>query len=239
MRAGETPGPVHTRETGDRSDRIETGPSHGRHRCSRLYVAPQHPGSAMFDSLYPRLKALAEGPRAEAALAAVSFAESSFFPIPPDVLLAPMALAKPERAWRYALIATVASVIGGMLGYAIGAMLFDTVGQWLVNLYGYGAKIEALKQTYAQWGWLVILVKGLTPIPYKLVTIVSGLLGYNFPLFVALSILTRGARFFIVAGALHWFGEPLRAAMERNFAAVLGGFAALVVAGFVIAIKVF
>ena len=193
----------------------------------------------MFDSLYPRLKALAEGPRAEAALAAVAFAESSFFPIPPDVLLAPMALAKPGRAWRYALIATVASVIGGMLGYAIGAVLFDTVGQWLVNLYGYGARVDALKQTYAQWGWLVILIKGLTPIPYKLVTIVSGLLGYNFPLFVALSIVTRGARFFMVAGALHWFGEPLRAAMERNFAAVLGGFAALVVAGFVIAIKVF
>ena len=271
----------------------------------------------MFSSLYPRLKALAEGPRAEAALAAVAFAESSFFPIPPDVLLAPMALAKPgrawryaliaslpmtetaamsaaqrraglakvseavgywrlrrgsargaappqsalpessffpippdvllapmalakpARAWRYALIATVASVIGGMLGYAIGAMLFDTVGQWLINLYGYGAKIDALKQTYAQWGWLVILVKGMTPIPYKLVTIVSGVLGYNFPLFVALSIVTRGARFFIVAGALHWFGEPLRLAMERNFAAVLGGFAALIVAGFVIAIKVF
>ena len=162
----------------------------------------------MFDSLYPRLKALAEGPRAEAALAAVAFAESSFFPIPPDVLLAPMALAKPARAWRYALIATVASVIGGMLGYAIGAMLFDTVGQWLVNLYGYGAKVEALKQTYAQWGWLVILIKGLTPIPYKLVTIVSGLLGYNFPLFVALSIVTRG-------GGSSWSRAPSTGSANR------------------------
>ena len=204
-----------------------------------LMCCAAQPGDPMFDSLYPRLKALAEGPRAEAALAAVAFAESSFFPIPPDVLLAPMALAKPGRAWRYALIATVASVVGGMLGYAIGAMLYDTVGQWLINLYGYGAKMEALKQTYAQWGWLVILIKGLTPIPYKLVTIVSGLLGYNFPLFVALSVLTRGTRFFMVAGALRWFGEPLRTAMERNFAAVLGGFAALVVVGFVVAIKVF
>jgi membrane protein YqaA with SNARE-associated domain len=193
----------------------------------------------MFDSLYSRLTALAEGPRAEGALAAVAFAESSFFPVPPDVLLAPMALAKPERAWRYALIATVASVLGGMLGYAIGAVLYDTIGQWLVSLYGYGAKMEALKQTYAAWGWLVILVKGVTPIPYKLVTITSGLLGYNFPLFVALSVVTRGARFFLVAGALRWLGEPLRAAMERNFAVVLGGFAALVVAGFVVAIKVF
>jgi membrane protein YqaA with SNARE-associated domain len=193
----------------------------------------------MFESLYARLNALSSSPRALPALAVVAFAESSFFPVPPDVLLVPMTLAQPRRAWQFALVATVASVLGGMLGYAIGAALYDTLGQWLVNLYGYGAKMEALKQTYAQWGWLVILIKGLTPIPYKLVTITSGLLGYNFPLFVALSALTRGARFFLVAGAISRFGEPLRAAMERNFAAVLGGFAALVLAGFVIAIKVF
>jgi membrane protein YqaA with SNARE-associated domain len=193
----------------------------------------------MNNSLYSRVRSLAEGRYAEPALAAVAFAESSFFPIPPDVLLAPMALANPKRAWRYALIATVASVVGGMLGYAIGALLYNTVGQWLINLYGYGAKVDALKETYAQWGWLVILIKGATPIPYKLVTIVSGLLGYNFPLFVALSVLTRGVRFFLVAGVLRWFGEPLRMALERNFAAALAGFVALVVAGFVIAIKVF
>ena len=193
----------------------------------------------MNTSLYARVRSLAEGPYAERALAAVAFAESSFFPIPPDVLLAPMALANPKRAWRYALIATIASVIGGMLGYAIGALLYNTVGHWLINLYGYGAKMEALKETYARWGWLVILIKGATPIPYKLVTIVSGLLGYNFALFVALSVVTRGVRFFLVAGVLHLFGEPLRTALERNFAAALAGFVALVVAGFVIAIKVF
>jgi membrane protein YqaA with SNARE-associated domain len=207
--------------------------------ATRAYTSRRIPGPAMFDRLYARVKALARSPHAEGALAAIAFAESSFFPIPPDVLLAPMALAEPRRAWRFALVATIASVLGGMLGYAIGAALYDTVGQWLINLYGYGAKMAALKQTYAEWGWLVILIKGATPIPYKLVTITSGLLGYNFPLFVALSALTRGARFFLVAGALRWFGEPLRAAMERNFAAVLGAFAALVVAGFVVAIKVF
>jgi membrane protein YqaA with SNARE-associated domain len=193
----------------------------------------------MLNSLYARAKTLAQGRHAEAALVAVAFAESSFFPIPPDVLLAPMALAQPQRAWRFALVATLASVLGGMLGYTIGAMLYDTIGQWVVNVYGYGAKTEALKQTYAQWGWLVILLKGVTPIPYKLVTITSGLLGYNFPLFVVLSVLTRGARFFLVAGALNRFGEPLRQAMERNSAAVLGGFAALVVVGFIIAIRMF
>ena len=191
----------------------------------------------MFNSLYARVAALSTSPRAEPALAAVAFAESSFFPVPPDLLLAPMALAQPRRAWRFAFIATVASVLGGMVGYAIGAFLYDTVGRWLVNLYGYHDKMEALKQTYATWGWLVILVKGVTPIPYKLVTITSGALGYNFPLFVALSVLTRGARFFLVAGALNWFGDPLREAMERNFAVFVGAFAALIVVGFVIALR--
>src|ERR1700730_1175927 len=152
----------------------------------------------MFNSLYPKVRSLAEGPYAERALAAVAFAESSFFPIPPDVLLAPMALANPKRAWRYALIATVASVIGGMLGYAIGALLYNTLGQWLISLYGYGAKIDSMKQTDAQGGWLVILVKRVTPTTYKLVTIRSALLSYNSHLFVALSVITRGARFFLV-----------------------------------------
>ena len=99
------------------------------------------------------------------ALAAVAFAESSFFPLPPDVILAPMSLAKPQLAWRYALIATIASVLGGVVGYGIGALLFDTLGQWLIHLYGYADRMAALKETYARWGALVILVKGFTPIP--------------------------------------------------------------------------
>ena len=189
----------------------------------------------MFKSLYDRLIALAESPSAPYALAVVAFAESSVFPIPPDVLLAPMALAKPGRAWFYALICTVASVLGGMLGYAIGALLFDTVGQWLIHLYGYSDRVAALKETYAKWGALVILVKGLTPIPFKLVTIVSGLLGYNFALFVALSIVTRGARFFLVAGALTLFGDSLRVALERHFAIFLLLSVAVVVLGFFLA----
>src|SRR5271155_5918415 len=135
----------------------------------------------MFKSLYARIIALAESGHAPYALAAIAFAESSFFPIPPDVILAPMSLARPRLAWRFAFIATIASVLGGMVGYGIGALLFDTIGQWLIHIYGYADKMAALKETYARWGALVILVKGLTPIPFKLVTIVSGLLGYNFP----------------------------------------------------------
>src|SRR5258708_20647019 len=118
----------------------------------------------MFNSLYPRVRALAEGPYAERALAAVAFAESSFFPIPPDVLLAPMALANPQRAWRYALIATVASVIGGMLGYAIGAVLYNTLGQWLINLYGYGGENDPLKHNHPPIGRPVVPPTAVIPI---------------------------------------------------------------------------
>jgi membrane protein YqaA with SNARE-associated domain len=191
----------------------------------------------MFNRLYRWILSLAESRHAPFALAAVAFAESSFFPIPPDVILIPMSLATPRRAWTYAAIATVASVLGGMVGYGIGALLFDTLGQWLIHLYGYADKMAALKETYARWGALVILIKGLTPIPYKLVTIVSGLLGYNFALFVLLSVVTRGARFFILAGALNWFGDPLRVALERHFALFLGLIAITIVIGFWIAAR--
>ena len=148
-----------------------------------------------------------------------------------------MSLAKPQRALRYAAICTVASVAGGALGYAIGALLYGTLGQWLINLYGYADRMAALKESYAHWGALIILLKGLTPIPYKLVTIVSGLLGYNFAIFIALSIITRGARFFLLAGALNWFGDSLRVALERHFALFLGLIVVVIIAGFWIAAR--
>lgn len=191
----------------------------------------------MFKGLYRWTLSLAESKRAEWALAFIAFAESSFFPIPPDVVLAPMSLAKPAKAWRYAAICTVSSVVGGILGYAIGALLYDTVGQWLINLYGYGAKMEQVREAYAKWGALLILVKGVTPIPYKLVTIVSGLLAYNFPLFVLLSIITRGARFFILAGLLNRFGDPIRHFLDRHFAVFIGAILFFIVFGFWIAAR--
>jgi membrane protein YqaA with SNARE-associated domain len=112
-------------------------------------------------------------------MGAVSFAESSFFPVPPDVMLIPMALARPERAWFYAAICTATSVLGGVLGYAIGALLYDSIGHWLIELYGLGGKVEAFRASYAEWGAWIIIGKGLTPIPYKLVTITSGFAGYR------------------------------------------------------------
>ena len=177
---------------------------------------------------------LAEGPRALFALIAISFAESSFFPVPPDTLLIPMVLAQRERAFRLAAWCTLASVAGGVVGYAIGSLLYDSVGKWIVDLYGYGQGIEAFRETYAKWGAWIILLKGLTPIPYKIVTIASGFAGYNFPLFVALSVITRGIRFFLVAALLYIYGEPIRDFIERRLGTVTFGMLAAIVSGFVI-----
>ncbi|MBX9739602.1 MAG: DedA family protein [Beijerinckiaceae bacterium] len=193
----------------------------------------------MFKRLYHWTLSLAESPRATWALGAIAFAESSFFPIPPDVILVPMSLAKPKRAWFYAGLCTICSVAGGILGYAIGWLLWDTVGSWLINLYGYAARMDAVKAGYDQWGWLFILVKGLTPIPYKLVTIVSGLLEYNFFLFVLLSIITRGARFFLLAGLLNKFGEPIKRMLERHFATFMILIVVMIIGGFWLAGKMF
>ena len=127
---------------------------------------------------------------------------------------------------------------GATFGYLIGAFLFDTVGQWLINLYGYGQKMDALKEFYAQWGAIFILVKGLTPIPYKLVTIVSGVLGYNFLLFVLLSIITRGLRFFILAAMLNRFGDTIKIYLERHFGLFMLILVFFIVFGFYLAAKV-
>jgi membrane protein YqaA with SNARE-associated domain len=196
-----------------------------------------HYQRAMFRRLYDWTLSLAQSPRAPVALAAVAFAESSFFPIPPDVLLVPMALAKPKRAWHYATICTIASVLGGLLGYAIGYLLYDTVGKWLIGLYGYGQKVDALRAFYAEWGALFILIKGVTPIPYKLVTIVSGLLEYNLLLFIVLSVITRGARFFLVAALLNRFGDQARAMLDRHFGVFIVIIVAFIVLGFWLAAR--
>ena len=192
----------------------------------------------MFEKLYSWTISLAESRHATWALAGIAFAESSFFPLPPDLILLPMSLAKPKKAWFYAAVCTVASVLGGAAGYAIGALLFDSLGQWIINLYGYAAKMDSLKAFYAEWGWAFILVKGLTPIPYKLVTIVSGVLAYNFALFMALSLVTRGARFFILAAAMNQFGDLFRHWMEKHFGTFVVGLLAIVVLGFYMAARI-
>jgi membrane protein YqaA with SNARE-associated domain len=170
----------------------------------------------MLRRLYDWCIAAAYKPYAKWLMGSVSFVESSFFPVPPDVMLIPMSLARPDKAYSYATLCTWTSVLGGVLGYAIGALLYDSVGLWLIGLYGYGDKVEAFREAYNKWGALIIVLKGLTPIPYKIVTITSGFTGYNLLLFVVLSILTRGARFFFLAFLLNRYGPRARQMLEER-----------------------
>jgi membrane protein YqaA with SNARE-associated domain len=170
----------------------------------------------MLRRVYDWCIAAADKPYALWLMGAISFLESSFFPVPPDAMLVPMSLARPEKAWRFALVCTLTSVTGGILGYFIGAYLYDTVGLWVISLYGYGDKVEAFRESYAKWGSLIILLKGLTPIPYKLVTITSGFAGYDIWLFILFSFITRGARFFLAAFLLNRYGPQAREIIERQ-----------------------
>ena len=187
----------------------------------------------MLHDLYAWTMRQAAGPHAERALAVVAFLESSVFPVPPDAMLVPMVLARPHAAWRLALICTAGSVVGGLFGYLIGYALLETLGEWIIGLYGLGEKLDAFQASYNEWGLWIILIKGLTPIPYKLVTIASGMAHFNLGVFILASIVTRGARFFIVAALLRSYGQPIRAFIERRLTLVTSAFAALVVLGFV------
>jgi membrane protein YqaA with SNARE-associated domain len=163
----------------------------------------------------------------------VSFAESSFFPIPPDVMLVPMVLANRNKAFTIAMVCTVGSVLGGLLGYAIGYYFFETIGAWVVKTYGLQAGLESFRHGFAEYGTWIILIKGLTPIPYKLVTIASGAAHFDLFTFVWASIVTRGARFFIVAALLWKYGEPIRAFIEQRLTLVTWLFLIALVGGFV------
>lgn len=171
----------------------------------------------MLRKLYDWVFSLARSKHATTSLAVVSFAESSFFPIPPDVMLAPMVLARPERAYFYALVCTVASILGGLLGYAIGYFL-EPVGLAILAFLGKADTFETSKALFQQHGAWVILIKGLTPIPFKLITIASGIFQFNLALFIALCVVTRGARFFAVAFVLKTWGPAVLAMVEKRLA---------------------
>lgn len=190
----------------------------------------------MLRKLYDWVFSLARSRHATPALAVVSFAESSFFPVPPDVMLAPMILARPEKAYFYAFVCTVASVLGGILGYAIGYYLTD-LGLWLMSLMGHADGLQEFQHWFDRWGLAVILIKGLTPVPYKLVTIASGLAAFSFPVFVAASVATRGGRFFLEAWILRRWGPAMLAQVEKRLAlwSVIG---IVVLVGAVVAVKV-
>ena len=186
----------------------------------------------MLRRLYHRVLALAGSRRAGLWLALISFAESSFFPVPPDALLVPMVLARPDRAWRLAFVCTTASVAGGALGYLIGYALFDVLALPILHAYHYEGAFAAFQARFAEWGLWIILIKGLTPIPYKIVAIACGAARFNFLVFMLASIATRGARFFIVAALLRRYGEPVREFIDRRLTLVTSATAAVVVGGF-------
>lgn len=192
----------------------------------------------MLRRLYDWMMSLAAGRHAPTALAAVSFAESSFFPIPPDVMLIPMIIARRARAWAYAGLATVSSVIGGMFGYAIGYFLFETIGQPILKFYGKAEDFAGFTQMFNDYGVWILIIKGMTPIPYKILTIAAGVSHMDLLAFVLASIVARAMRFFIVAGLLFFFGEPIRKFVEERLTLMTTLFVVLLVGGFV-AVKFF
>lgn len=186
----------------------------------------------MIRKMYDWVLRLAEDPRALWWLGMVSFAESSFFPIPPDAMLVPMVVSQPHRAMLIATVATVTSVLGGLLGYAIGYFLFESAGKWVLDLYGLQGGFKQFQTQFQEWGLWIILIKGLTPIPYKLVTIASGAASFNLGVFIIASIITRGARFYLEALLLQRYGQPVREFIEKRLEMVTMVALVLIIGGF-------
>ena len=187
----------------------------------------------MLKRLYDWMMNAAAHKNAPAVLFGVSFAESSFFPLPPDVMLVPMVLAQRAKAWLFAAIATAGSVLGGVLGYAIGYFVFELVGHPILNFYGLSEAFSQFAERYNEYGAWIVFIAGITPFPYKVITIASGATQLNFLVFMAASLVARGLRFYLEAGLLYWMGEPIRTFIERRLSLVTTLFIVLLVGGFV------
>ena len=188
----------------------------------------------MLRRLYDWLLLQAGKKNATWVMAGIAFAESSFFPLPPDVLMIPMIIANRQRSFWYATVATVSSVVGAYLGYAIGFYLFATVGERILELYGAMQTFEMLREKFVQYGVEIIVLKGMTPIPFKLVTIASGLAGFNLGLFTLACLVSRSIRFYLVAAILYFVGEPARVFIEKRLMLVTTVSAAMLVGGVVL-----
>lgn len=182
--------------------------------------------------LYDWTLRIAAHRHATLGLAGVAFAESSFFPIPPDVILIPMCVARRDRAFFYALICTVSSVIGGFFGYLIGYTLYETIGEPIIRFYGAGADFAALQARYAEWGGWIIFAKGMTPIPYKILTILSGVMKQNLLVFFVASVAARAMRFFLVAALIWKYGAAVQGFIEKRLMLVTMLFFVLLIGGF-------
>lgn len=188
----------------------------------------------MLKRLYDRTLILADHPRAMWALALVAFLESSVFPIPPDMLMIPMILARPHRAWAIAAVALVASVLGGMLGYGIGAFAYDSIGRPLLTAMGKAEAMDSFNALFNDFGFWAVLTAGVTPFPYKVITIMSGWTGMPIATFAATSVLARALRFFVLAGLLWAFGPPIRGFIETRLNLIFTLFVVLLIGGFVL-----
>ncbi len=186
----------------------------------------------MIRRLYDWTISLAASPHAMWALAIVAFVESSVFPIPPDVLMIPMIIARPSRAFRIAAVATIFSVLGGLFGYWIGASLFEAVGRPVLEFYGKDAYFGEFADRYNEWGAWAVLIAGVTPFPYKVITILSGTTGLNLGVFMIASVIARGFRFFVVAGLLWKFGAPIRIFIEKRLGLMFTLFVVILLGGF-------
>ncbi|MCB1547017.1 MAG: DedA family protein [Hyphomicrobiaceae bacterium] len=192
----------------------------------------------MLKPIYDWTMRMAAHPKAGRALFAVAFIESSVFPIPPDVMLVPMIMAQRMKAWAYATICTIGSVLGGLAGYAIGYFFFELAGRAVLAFYGHADAFQTFADTFNKWGVWILIIKGMTPFPYKVLTILAGATQMNLLAFVVASIVARAMRFYLVAGLLYWFGQPIRDFIERRLSLVTTVFAVLLVGGFA-AIKLF
>ena len=187
----------------------------------------------MLRKLYDWTLNLAAHKHALFALALLSFIESSIFPIPPDILLIPMVLAMRDRAWLVAGVCTVASVIGGVMGYGIGFFMYEQIGKPILDFYHYSLKFSEFQVTYNQWGAWAVFFAGITPFPYKVITILSGMTGLSLPVFIIASIIARGMRFFIIAALLWKYGDAIRAFIERRLGVMFFLLVVLLFVGFV------
>lgn len=188
----------------------------------------------MLHALYARTLAMAEHRNALWVLAAVSFVESSVFPIPPDVLMIPMIIVRPSRAWLIALVALVSSVLGGLLGYAIGAFFYETLGAPILDALGKGHAMEEFNSRFNDFGFWAVLIAGITPFPYKVITIMSGWTGMPLMTFLVTSVIARGIRFFLVAGLLYFCGAPIRDFIEKRLGLALTLFMVVLIGGFIL-----
>ena len=189
--------------------------------------------TSMIKNLYNKTMALAGHPQAIFLLGAVSFIEASFFPIPPDVMLIPMVLMNPSRAWLFALVATAFSVLGGIFGYIIGTFSYEHIAEPLLYSLGKEAQMVDFSNKYNEIGFWAVITAGISPIPYKVVTIMSGATNLNFAVFLGASMASRGVRFFLVAGLLHFYGHEIRDFIERYLNWVFMLFVILLVVGFI------